>query len=216
MRAEEPQSAIKTFYQSKIFNEETGISKCPSFSKYYKNVFYLKSIYDYEFTIDPKTKNVASNMYNQDFYNRHVVVRDAESKMFSFSTQFIFFTEEKSLEMNLEQPSLDYRFSLSNISVIPGTMDIGKWYRTVDWAFFLKDGYNTFKINEGDIFYQLRFITNQKINFIRFLENEELKKYRDLVEDSKKNKNKTKSLEYYYSIFNMKSKILKEIKKNTI
>lgn len=213
LRARKPEPVLKNFYQSDLFDKDTTIQKCPSFLQYYHNVFSLKSIYDYSFTLDEKTGQVQSPLYDQKFFDRHVTVRSIRSKFFSFTTNFIFFTDEKSLKLSLEQPSLDYSKNLDNIIPISGTLDIGKWYRVLDFAFFLKSG-NSFNIKEGDPFYQLRFHTDEKIEFVRFFENDDLVKYKKLVLDSKNSHTSTKSLEYYYNIFNIKRQILKNIKEN--
>ena len=216
LRSKEPEPLLKTYYNSDIYDPSTNISKCPSFNDYFKNVFCLKSIYDYSFTYHEGTQVASTSFFDQDFFDKHVIVRSRPKKMFSFTTKFVFFTEEKSLLMSAEMPSLIENNLVNNLMWIPGQFDIGRWYRNIDFAFYMKNGIDSFDIKEGDIFYQLRFHTNEKINFIKFYENDKLKSFRDLVIDSKKYKIKNKGIEDYYNMFDLKKKIIKEIKKNSV
>jgi len=194
----------------------TGINKCPAFQKELKNVYGLKSLYSYEFSINDNNE-ITTTQYDQKFFDRHVLIRSVPEKVFSFSQEFIFFTDEKSLEMTgCILPYLEDNNITERCIVYPGKFNIGKWYRPLEFGFKLKQNYFSFKIDTDEIYQYVKFHTNKKINFIQF---RETKKLNELMMDnirSRSNKKNVLSLEYYYSKFNMKKMIMKEIKENIL
>jgi len=100
--------------------------------------------------------------------------------------------------------------------VLPGELDIGKWYRNTDLAFYLKQNINEFQIEEGEIYGYIKFHTDQKINFIQYRQTEKLNTLLLDTIRSKNNKKKVFSMEKFYSLFNTKKIILKEIKENIL
>jgi hypothetical protein len=216
LRAKEPESVYKNFLKN-IKNKKTDMELCPSIKKYMKNTFFIKSIYDYNFEIS-EDKNVTSNSYNQSFFNNHVLVRSTSDKLFSFSQKHVFFTEEKTLEMSTGiLPFLEDNNITKKCITIPGTLDIGKWFRSTDFAFFLKNNNNKFEIQEDEIYQYIRFYTDKKIIFKQFKINEKLSKYLSDISNAKEfRKIKPRVLEEYYQMFKNKKHIIKEIKNNLI
>ena len=105
--------------------------------------------------------------------------------------------------------------------VVPGILDIGKYYRFLDFAFHIKKEYNTFEIDEGDTQLYLRFHTKEKIRFKQYYMTDRLREYAFMVEHIKEfSSNKTsRPLSYFYKIYkksNLKNRILKEIKGNLV
>lgn len=216
LRAKEPQP----IYNKILLKESTknsGLLFCPGFKDYTKNIFGLQSLYDYEFTIE--NNQVFSKTYDQNFYDIHMVVRSIEDKLFSFCQRFIFFTEEDELLMSANmQPFFEENSISERCMLVPGTFDIGKWFRNIDFAFYLKNNFNTFNINEGDIFQYIKFHTNKKIIFKQFYMDDFLEKQYQNVLDSKKNREPGvfRNLSSYYSLARNKKNIIKAIKKNII
>lgn len=217
MRATEPESVYKEFSKlDKTINND--ISFCPSVKEYINNTFALRSLYDYEFEIDHNDNTVKSNLYTQDFFDAHVFVRRMEDKSFSFKQEFVFFTEEESLLMSAGIfPYLEDNNITERCTVIPGRVDIGKWFRIMDFAFFLKNKYSSFQIKEKEIFQYIKFDTEEKIVFKQFVANDLLKKYARDIDSSKLfRKRKSARLIDHYSLMKHKKLILKEIKNNLI
>ena len=214
LRAKEPKSVLKNFIgEKKSTNIE--LNRCPAFKDYLNNVYKLESIYDYEFEI--KDGRVISSIYDQKFFDKHVLVRSIEDKSFSFSNNFIFFTEEDSLKMSLSAPILEDSDIAKNCMVVPGKFDIGKWFRTIDLAFYLRKDINIFKIKEGDALNYITFDSNKKIIFKQFMMNDKIKEYLIAVNNAKfSRKLKTRNINEYYLMFKNKKKIIKEIKNNLI
>lgn len=214
LRAEEPVSIFSKFVKENT-DIKNSVDVCPAFQLEHHNVFGLKSIYSYSFSVE--NDSVISKMYDEEFYHWHVAVRNFKRKFFTFSQEVVFFTDEPSLEMTGGiTPYLENNNITDRCTVIPGRFDIGKWYRPLEFAFFLKPQYNEFKINQDEIFQYIKFHTDKKINFVQFKQTENLKEYLANLMNVRVNKKSVFSLDYYYKKFNLKKFILKEIKENVL
>jgi hypothetical protein len=216
MRAEEPAAVLPEFIRNDKMLE-SRIPLCPAFRNELHNVFGVKSIYDYEFSVNPETREVSTAIYDQKFYNRHVIVRSMKERIFSFSQEMIFFTDESSLIMSGDLfPYLEDNNITERCIVYPGQFDIGRWYRPVEFAFKLKDRYNTFKIEAGEIYQYVRFHTDNNIKFIQFRDTPKLNEMLKSITETRSNKKGIFSLDYYYERFKLKKLIMKEIKENLL
>jgi hypothetical protein len=196
---------------------ESRIPLCPAFRNELHNVFGVKSIYDYEFSVNAETREVSTAIYDQKFYNRHVIVRSMKERIFSFSQEMIFFTDESSLIMSGDLfPYLEDNNITERCIVYPGQFDIGRWYRPVEFAFKLKDRYDTFKIEAGEIYQYIRFHTDNNIKFIQFKDTPKLNEMLKSVTETRSYKKGIFSLDYYYERFKLKKLIMKEIKENLL
>lgn len=221
IKAQEPINIAKTVIANK--RNRSLVSKtpidnfeeCPAVVNALKNYYGIPSIVDYE--VEFGYDSVKAKMHDQDFFNSSFVLRNREEKLFSFKLPYIFFCAE-SLEVSQLQPFMERNYINDNCMVIPGKFDISKWFRGFEFTCYLKpSANNTFKIVEKDIMYYLHFHTNEKINFKRFHMSNTLLDYFSIGIDAKEYKRDTKNLDYFYSLFknyNMKGKILKEIKNN--
>jgi hypothetical protein len=217
MFAEEPESVSKIFYEKKMFNKENPnscLNYCPAFNDNLKNLYAIKSIYDYEFFM--KEDNIGSINYDQKFFDEHVFLRDKNLKLFSYRQKFVFFTEQETLNTTFyEFPFLEDNDITERCIIVPGIYDIGKWFRNSEFAFYLKNNFDSFKVKQNDVMYYIRFHTKEKIKFIQFKDSEKLQQYRNdgLMLNSF---GKFNSLQEYYNKFKLKKIILKEIKKNIL
>lgn len=216
MLAKEPESVSSIFYQKYTPNKQEPLSQinyCPAFNGHLKNLFAVRSIYDYSFKVEGN--NVISNMYNQEFYENHVVVRSLEKRFFSFQNKYIFFTDAPSLDITLyEYPFLEDNNVTQRCTMPAGQFNIGKWFRNTELAFFLKRDYNEFKVDKNEIMYYVRFHTNEKIKFQQFRFTNLLGSYNN--DGFKLTINPIGVLENFYKVFRTKKLILKEIQNNLI
>ncbi len=217
LRAKAPEPVYKNFIKN-IKDKNTQLEICPSVKNYFNNTFSVSSIYDYNFKIKSEKNEVFSNLYDQNFFNEHVIVRSNEDRLFSFSQQYVFFTEEKSLEMSASIfPYLENNDITKRCISIPGTVDIGKWFRIMDFAFYLKKEYDEFQISQDEIYQYIKFNTDKKIIFKQFMFTEKIKKYSlDIIHAKESRKTKTRSLNDYYLMLKHKKHIIKEINNNLI
>jgi hypothetical protein len=216
MRAEAPVPILSEFMKNNKLSE-TGTTLCPAFHKEHYNLFGIKSIYDYEFTVNFEKGEVSTASYDQEFYNRHVIVRSMKERTFTFSQEVVFFTDESSLKVSGDLfPYLENNNITERCIVYPGQFDIGKWYRPVEFAFKLKEPYNTFKIEANEIFQYIRIHTDKRIKFVQFRETPKLNEILKDITNTRSNKKGIFSLDYYYERFKVKKLIMKEIKDNLL
>jgi len=219
MRAKEPVSIEKKLYQKYNFltnkdNPNVFVSGCPSTKNYMKNLYGLSSIYDYNFDI-LEDGQVSSTMYSQNFFDKHVLIRDFENNFYSFSQTYIFFTKEPSLKVEAYLPPfLENNFIANNSHSIPATFDIGKWFRNLEFPFILNNGVDRFSISIGDIYAYIRFNTDEKIIFKKFIPTDKIIFYSNSFSNTIFGKRPTSPLSYFYSLSTFKKKIIKEIEEN--
>jgi hypothetical protein len=214
LRAKQPENFSKNFYKKYKDKSVTGeverMLSCPAMQNYSKNVYAIRSMFDYEIVVE-KDFSVTSSIHDQIFFEKYFIVRDANVGLFSLVQPYIFFTDDPSLEMTwqippfLEQPQNYYH--------IPGKYDIGKWFRSVDFSFLMKDGERVFSIKNDEIYTYVEFHTSEKINFIKFEPTEKIKFYsQSAIFNNFGTFAKPRKLSSFYDIFNTKSNILKEIR----
>ena len=198
--------------------QEVEYHACPAFRDYYHNVYGVSSLYTYSLELDGQ--QFKTDLYNQDFYDNNVMVRSVEHKLLSIKQRITFITDSPSLKMSQEHQSFEDNKFTESCYTISGIIDIGKYYRNLDFAFHLKDAHNKVEFSEGDIIYYLRFHTDEKINFKQYFINDKLREYRDMIDDIRMfSPIHNRPLNFFYDIFkrnNLKDKIIKEIKENLV
>jgi hypothetical protein len=221
VKAEEPESVSKRFYNLGIRHKDSssrfGINHCPVFNESLKNIYAVKSIYDYSFKI--VDNQCQSLYYDQKFFDDHVFIRSIEKKFFSFNVKYIFFTDQDSLEISAYQhPVFEENEITKRCMIIPGGFDIGKYFRNLEFAFILKKEFEEFVVEDEDVLYYLKFHTKEKINFKQFKMTQELG---NIMEDNRRANNYSKlnkytSMDIWYNKFKGKQYILNKIRENLI
>jgi hypothetical protein len=222
LRSTAPESVSSLYFKSEKYdgeNRRLNLQYCPGFKDNLKNLFAIRSIHDYSFSIIDG--EVVSPMQDQYFFDKHVLIRSIDKKAFSFKTHYLFFTDEKSLEMTAYEYPFFEENNITNACIpIPGKFDIGKWFRPIEFPFYLKNNITEFKVNHKEIMFYLRFNTNKKINFKQFRATELINSFaKENVASSiglTKGLSNPGGMESFYKIMKTKKLILKEIKKNLI
>lgn len=223
LAAKSPDLVVGKFFAENLkTNSESiiSINRCPATFDELNNTYNIYSLYDYDFTINQHSDGsygVVSSKFDQEFLERMVVVRDAKYKLFSYREAYVFFTDEDSLEASISLPPfLENNNIMQRCRVLPGRMDVGKWFRNIDFAFFLKPEYDTFRIEKDEIFCYTKFHTKEKINFRQFMWTNRLGDYSDTCQSIFRVRSPLTKLENYYKFFKHKKHILKEVKKNLL
>ena len=195
---------------------ETGYNVCPAFNDYLHNVYGWKAIDTFSLE-----KSVDGNEYIYNGRNQDIAIRSVDEQVISLYQQVVsFVTDNPSLKMSLENPSLEDNEFTSSCYVIPGTIDIGKYYRCLELAFRIKKNHSRAAFNAGDIICYFKFHTPEKINFKQYFMSEKLREYNFMIQDIKSTfQSSPRLLSFFYDKykkFNLKSKVMKEIKKNLI
>ncbi|NBV27513.1 hypothetical protein EBS02_00610 [bacterium] len=217
LRATEPVNIKKLHFSTDAF-KETDVIFCPATRDFLDNYYGIKSIYTYDMHFDDD--RVWAEQYDHEFFDYHIKIRgkDKKLKCASFMISYIFFTEEESLTMSMEQPFLEDNVINDTCILFPGQFDIAKWFRNIEFAFRLKKKTNHFSIKEGDIYSYIKFHTKEDINFIQFRISDEIKSLMNDVKHAKSHQPipPYRSLESRYESFSTKELILREIKKNIL
>jgi hypothetical protein len=166
----EPEPVFKLIANSR--SKDTNYLKCPAFQDYYKNCFLLRSPIDITINISnqPNGNKFASiDTYNQKFFDENIKIRYEEGykhPILHVSFFYVFYAHEPLMVEQL--PPLMHKTELqNNINVIPGTYDISKWIRPVEFAFEVIDDTKPIEIKRGDPMYYVRFSTPNKISLTR-------------------------------------------------
>ena len=196
-------------------NPRSKITNCPSFRESCKNTFSLHIPIDYQLTY--ANNDIETNMWDEGFFRDVVNVREPQYPNWT-SMQFKYiFASEQDLEMEMLPCFMTSNGFTDNADIIPGKMNIGKWFRPLECAFVVKNGDRTVEFNRGDAFSFVRFNTDEKIKFRRFFFNNELNHITSSNVSAREYKLKLSPLSYFYNLYersHMHSKIMREIKSN--
>lgn len=207
-------------------NLTTEIKSCPAVVHHLKNIFRVKSPLKYDICWDGKD-SFTSTLRDQEFFNKNVLIRDGNTGFLSFGfCSLVFFTEEDSLILEQRQAFLSFNEFSKNVSVVEGSFDIGKWFRALEFAFFIKEPNKILAIERGDTLYYLKLHTEKKIKFQKFFLTPELinilkeiQNGRIHVREDSKLKFMFTKLEKYYQVFQQsryKTRIINLIKQNLL
>jgi len=200
---------------------EAGYNVCPAFIDYFHNVYSHKSLHTHSLEKSVDGKDYVSDIYpSQEFFNKNILIRSVNDQVISIQQMTSFVTDSPSLKLSIEHPYFEDNKFTSSCYIIPGTMDIGKYYRSVDFAFRIKENHSRAAFDAGDIIYYLRFHTPEKINLKQYFMNDKLREYQQMIQEIRASYTSLpRPLSFFYDKykkFNLKSKILKEIKENLI
>ena len=159
------------------------IAKCPVAVKHFKNTFAVSSPVTYDLTF--AENNVFTTCFDQDFYNNNVIVRDINTRLISLLFgSVVFFTEEDSLIMEMRNASYSPSAFNTSTTVLEGSIDIGRYFRFTDLAFFMNS--TTTVIEKNNPMYYVKFHSDKKIILKKFLMDEALWRLYDQAIESKK------------------------------
>jgi len=153
--------------------------KCPFFNSFARKTFNILAPFDY--SLISENGELKSFHYDQNFFNNNIFVRSNELKLFSFGIMsFLFFTKQNCILTCDKSYFSNNDFSIST-HVIPGQLNISKWFRAIDLAFIIKNNNQLINIKKGDPLFSVNFNfnNNNKIIFKRFKFTDKLRYYSD-------------------------------------
>ena len=171
-----PEPLIKLLISER--NKDVLYLKCPSFQEYYKNCYVIKCPFDLTLTVEYVNgqKTLRTHEYGQDFFDNFIHTRFSDSTVHTMLTVNVadtFFSDE-SVTVELLPPFMHKTEVNNNVNVIVGAFDISKWVRPVEWAVEMIDDTKPLKLKRGDPLYYVRFVTKDKINLIKEVDNEQI------------------------------------------
>lgn len=215
--ADEPDSLF--FRLSK--NNELGnklVLKCPAVGDFYKNIFCVRSPYDYELTWTGE--GLSTTMYGQPFFDFNVVNRgDGEKGAFSFLFPSLYLLAEAPLKLSVMHPFQENSDIGNKLMMMGGEYDIGRHFRPIEYPYVYKEP-STIRLKRGDVMAYLKFLTEEKIIFKRFFMTQNMIDVTNtLLTRNREYSSRRNPLSYYYNLvekYKVKNFLLKEIKKNLL
>ncbi len=197
----------------------TDYSRCPSVMQFSNNLFSLKSPIDLDLIYDGNTILFDYDQYPVDFISKIATERDLRAGMISLSICPYMFFADKDCEMQFTTPSMVDNDFVKNCMIVPGQYNVGKWFRGIDFGFFVKEKNTKVSIKKGDTIANIRFLTDEKITFKKFFITPECNALANLVVNYKHSQKFPINtyLKNMYADFQqskLRSQILKEIKNN--
>ena len=190
---------------------------CPAFTNFAKNVYALENPITTSLVIDEnKTIKYKSEDYIKSWIAHPESVKG--QTLFVYDLQWVFFTEEDDLMMKLTSPYFSNSEHMRYGSVVPGQFNIGKWFRNIGLEYNLWNNVNEFTVKKGEDLAYVEFLTDKKVELVRFKLNLDLKTYLESTSSSSGWEKKIPLAERYarFKRTRMKELIMKEIKNNIV
>ena len=156
--------------------------RCPAVSDSLKNTYIIRCPYDITISYDRHTDGFRTNSLGDEwlqktFFPRFPIYKDGNivSSCITLRIKYLFVSDDD-LEMSVtDVPILSTKLT-RNIKIIPGTSNINKWLRPVDFTFEVQDLDVPLELKRGDPLFAVRFETKKKINLEHIEMTEELQK----------------------------------------
>lgn len=184
-------STPKSLY-SEIFTKRSSIKdnvnnylSCPATSDLLNNTFVVRAPVSTNADLDFLTSSVKykfdspldERKYKVDLQFRHQPTL-LNHNLIEYIHPIIFFSEEPSLVATLTPPYFEQVTSYSYGCVVPGSFDIGKWFREMNIEFQLWPNVNSINIPYNEALCYVHFQTQKQVIFKRFIITPELDKLR--------------------------------------
>lgn len=217
----------KPYWLIEEFNQKNNTSnkvdnfyKCPAFVNLVKNTLVLSNTSNIDINItadgtivnnDNEEKSHAPGLFSIKSPS------EVNARTVNYSCNWIFFAD-KPVDI-VSSPAYMHNTGLPACGYyVPGTFDISKWFRPLEFAFQMWPGSTKFKMAEDDPLMYVKFNTEEKINLQEFYMTPEIYSISNSCV-SLKNFSRVKALNKLYEVFRgsgMREKLLTEIQKNII
>lgn len=180
---EEPQSLYDKYLKGTKYRH----LNCPATMDIYKNTFVVTSPFDCFFELDIENRQLhlfnKSKNFSEDFFHmREGEYGEKDDPLMSLKYHLLFMAEEDDIEMMMTAPYFEPK--QNKLRIIPGKMNISKWWRPTDLAFQLNSRKESIKIKRGDPLFYVTFIPKTTGSFINLKEVELTKELKDYIEST--------------------------------
>lgn len=213
---EDPAPLFSDFFKSiddRSCAEVEDLKRCPAVKDYCDNTFILRNPIAYELRWEDN--GFFSSMRDQEFFNENVKIRSIPAGFFSYRYPLYFFLSDEPLLMEQLPPFLHDVDLAKKVAFLPGVYDIGKHFRGLDTAMFARNKSEVISLKEGDPFCYIKFHTDKRIKFKRFMFTSEMNGLVNSILQLRQT-GKPKPMEFWYSLFknSYRKKFLNMAKKN--
>lgn len=215
----EPKTVLSSLVTKKNKGNKTGnYLSCPSVYNLLGNTLVIKAPIDTGVSIPHRDGEVSRNVrhYGLDWSMVHEpsVIGHPCVVM---ELPYIFFSEEE-IPVILTSPFFEPAPHLSQGNVVPGSMNIGAWFRPINMEFNLHLGVYEFSLKEGEAMAYITFLTDKKIRLHKFKPSLDLIRISNSVVNSTRWEPKVPLAKRYkrFREAQMQKLVLNEIKKNLV
>ena len=189
---------------------------CPSFSNLAKSTFLLRNPIESHFRF---TESNQLEVLSKNFIHSSIAHPPSlkHHKLIVYGMKWVFFCKED-IEMTLTSPF----FNQTNLSrygcLVPGSLKINSWFRTVSLEYNLWPQVDEVHFQEDEVLGYVSFQTDDKIKLTRFELNEKLRGYLNAAGESSRWESWV-PLKKRYDRFrktSMNKLVLNEIQKNIV
>lgn len=156
-----PENAFNFYKKTR---ENSRIMLCPAISSYLRNCFVICSPYEINLEYNEQTKIVNTDRYGDVFVQNRMYVEAFENSptVLHLFPQYLFIADHKKPVYIEVLPML---FEFNKYSVIPGTFDVSKWLRPIEFAIEVYDDCKIELKRETPLF-MVRFVTEDNETII--------------------------------------------------
>jgi hypothetical protein len=195
---------------------------CPAVSEKFKRTFMVKNVAETALRCDlDENKEIKISYLNSRTTNSAAGIRHQptlkENLLFEYHMAYALFSEE-SLTLATSSPYFHKTPHLQYGALVPGSFDIGRWYRPIIAEFNLWTDNDYFHIQPDEPLMYWEFFTNKKIILKRYERTQKLYDITSSVINFKLVKRGSNLLSRYkkFDESSLRAIILKEIKANLV
>lgn len=150
----------------------TGLLRCPAFKDLSKNTFFFSSSLPIDGVL--QDSNFISNI--EQYINVNVGREPSFNNRLHInaSLSWVFFSNE-SIHIEAKAPYVIDVPHHTYGEFIPGTFDIGSWFRPINGEFLLRSNVKEFKIAANEPIFFLKILTDRPVIFKRFYITQEIR-----------------------------------------
>ena len=202
-------------------DQSRSMMVCPAFKDKMKKTFFFKNSVECNFLYETDDNGVV-HLQGQKYFPEEVASIRLPGLNFGptilVNLPYIFFSDSD-LEASFSQPTFHPQGYSKYASIIPGSLNIGSWFRPYSTEFQMWNNSGEFIIKEGEPIFYVEFLTNKKIKLVRFKYTKKIMTYAQHCVDSPAIFGRHLPLTTRYKKFKesrMRDLVLKEIKENII
>lgn len=164
---EEPVSLFKFYSKNNnVYNTENNFLQCPSVRNLFRKTFLIKNPIRTHVSVDDNGDfNILSKNYINLESTRQPTIEN--NILFKYQHSFYFFSEED-ITLKLSSPFFNNSPHMKYGAVVPGEVNIGSWFRSINFEFNLWENNNEMLIEEEEPIAYISFDTDKKIDLVRF------------------------------------------------
>lgn len=152
-----------------------SIFSCPAFKQKTKNTYVFRNSLESEYKFKVVENNVELSGTKENQMNARVIREPSLSigPQVLFDLQYLFFSDQQ-IEADFSQPTFHQAKYTNYGTVIPGSFNIGSWFRPFAFEVQMWSNEGKFIVEEDEPIFYVNFKTDKKIKLHRFNNNPRL------------------------------------------